>query len=85
MWNCGPWSAFQWMWLFPLIGLIVMVLMVSFMFGRGRLSPLCRRWNTHEGDTRDQKSQSALDILKQRYAKGEISKDEFERVKRDVE
>ncbi|HEY3304224.1 MAG TPA: SHOCT domain-containing protein [Candidatus Binatia bacterium] len=27
----------------------------------------------------------ALDILKKRYAKGEISKDDFERMKKDVE
>jgi putative membrane protein len=29
--------------------------------------------------------ESAFDILKKRYAKGEVTKEEFDRIKRDVE
>ncbi len=57
-------------WLFWIV-----LLIVGFFLIKGSLSG--NRSNQDSG-------QSALEILKQRYAKGEISKDEFERMKRDL-
>jgi putative membrane protein len=40
------------------------------------------RWLVTQG--REPRSDAALDILRQRYARGEINKDEFEAKKRDL-
>jgi len=40
--------------------------------------------DTGETEERSTKEDESIDILKQRYAKGEITKEEFERMKKDL-
>ena len=74
------WQWHTW-WIFPMFmpifWLVIIGLCLYFIFGcRGAPKPW-RLGPSPEGET-------ALDILKKRYAKGEISKDEFEQMKRDI-
>jgi len=62
------------MWIYPLIMLTVMSVVIYFIFGRGDWKP--PRYS--------ERTETALDILKKRYARGEISKEEFEQVKKDL-
>jgi putative membrane protein len=70
------WWPLEWVPLFmPFFWLLVAALCLYFIFGRRR------SWEPGPGP---QARETALDILKKRYAKGEITKEEFERMKRDI-
>lgn len=69
------------MWIFPLTMLLVVLLVVYLLFGRGGFRPLW--WHTDDRAYR-QDSETPVEILKRRYAKGEITREEFERMKNDV-
>ena len=57
------------MWLFWIVLLVLIVWLLKNVIG---------------GQTNLPRSNSALEILEQRYAKGEIGKEEFEEKKRDL-
>ncbi len=81
--------AYEWGWgMHPMWGLwgiwgIAMMLMMLVFWGvviAGIVLGI--RWLVSQG--RGTHSDTALDILRQRYARGEINKDEFEARKRDL-
>lgn len=84
----GP-EMFWWggWWIFPALMPIVMLIalftVLYLVFGRGGF----RRsgWDTpdrYAPGGRD--AESALEILKKRYAKGELNREEFERMKKEI-
>jgi len=61
------------MWLFPLIGLGIFLYVIYMIFNRTNLTN-----NTGIN------SESALEVLKKRYARGDITKEEFTQMKKDL-
>ena len=59
----------------------VLIIWVIFALVRGFSGHTCG----HLRGEHKYKENSALNILKERYAKGEISKEEFEKIKKDLE
>lgn len=62
------------MWFFPLLFWILVIAGVVFIL----------RWMRERGQEAAP-HESALDVLKKRYAKGEIDRDTFEQMKKDIE
>jgi len=82
MMNFGftPFGGFGWIFMFVFWGLIIWVLisLVRGGFGKGHVC------GHDHGDDAHGKDKSPLEILKERYAKGEIDKKEFEERKKDL-
>lgn len=72
-WGMGLWMFLGMvLWVLLLVALILLVVWVVRQFSGVAVSPPPRE-------------DSALEILRKRYARGEISKEEFEEKKRDLE
>ena len=84
--NWGPWGMHM-MWGSWGIGMMIMMFLICAAIIVGIVFAI--RWlvmtsqaGQHAGT--GQGSESALDILKKRYARGEITKQEFEDIRRDL-
>jgi putative membrane protein len=74
MMGYGGWGPLGFLW--PLLWLVVILIVVGAIV-RARHHGHRHWWHDH--------GNSALDILKERYAKGEIDKKEYEEKKKDLE
>jgi putative membrane protein len=67
----GPCGGMVFMLIFWILVIVGVVFLVRWLSARGRTDRTAR--------------QNPLDILKERYARGEISREDFERMKKDLE
>lgn len=72
----GMMGGFGWMWLMPIFWIVVLGLIVWAVVTAVR--------RPGEADSSSRSTDSALEILKRRYARGEINKEEYEEKKKDL-
>ena len=62
----------------PMIFIWILIIVIGILLAR-------KLWRGSSNNQVTTVSKTAIDILKERYAKGEISKEEFEQIKKDIE
>ncbi len=69
MWGFGGW----WMMIFWIVVVVAVIFLIKWLVERGKT-----------GGGESEKQERSLDILKKRYARGEIDRKEFEQKRRDL-
>ena len=84
----GPehfWWGGWWMFpvVMPLVMVVVLVAMLYLVFGRGGFKPPW--WSDADRPSSHPKDpETAIEVLKKRYAKGEITREELEQTRKDL-
>lgn len=71
MFGSGMWGGWMLMIIFWIIGITLFILFI--------------KWFVDQGRRKSRQDRMPLDILKERYAKGELDKDQFEKMKKDLQ
>ena len=66
----GSWDAGTWVWMMLAMVLFLAALIVSIL-------AVVRAWDRDQRPSKPQRSPSALDVLDERFARGEIDRDEY--------
>ncbi len=72
------WEGFGPFMMLPMMLFWILIIVIGILLVR-------KLWRESRDDQVPTVSKTALDVLKERYAKGEISKEEFEQIKKDIE
>ena len=83
----GGWMGFPMLFMFP-IGIVIVIVIVYVIYrgvwwGGGCCGGPYRHYS-HYGYRSDEERENAMEILRRRYAMGEISKEQFEQMKKDI-
>ncbi len=82
MWLNGGWTWGPWMMIFPFLFLALFVLIIGFAWRVGR-GPSCgRHGQPRNSETRGEDARAIVD---RRYATGELSREEWEQMRRDLD
>jgi putative membrane protein len=84
-----PDHGYSWAWM-VVMGLMMilfwggLIVLVAWLFRSSMGGNANRVSGRADGEAQDHSSRSALEILKERYARGEISREEYEQIRDDL-